>query len=240
MELALASLAMAEERSLGGTLNDAVRVGATGRRRAGPWTPAGHKLRRFREREGFPAPRARGLGEQGCEILEYLNGEAHAGTPVPLPDSVFREDHMIGAARLFRRYHDLVARFAPSPGATWRLVGPSPHELICHNDWSPWNALFRAGQFALTLDWDLAGAGTAHLGRRERVVLLGSAHRRGERYSRNPRANAAAPGLLRRVRPRRPIRLDRVAPRAPHPCRALRGRAGAPRRPRAAQARRAG
>ena len=159
MELALASLAMAEERSLGGTLNDAVRVGDTVRRRAGPWTPAVHELLRFLEREGFPAPRARGLDEQGREILEYLNGEAHAGTPVPLPDSVFREDHMIGAARLLRRYHDLVARFAPSPGATWRLVGPSPHQLICHNDWSPWNALFRNGQFALTLDWDLAGPG---------------------------------------------------------------------------------
>jgi aminoglycoside phosphotransferase (APT) family kinase protein len=66
---------------------------------------------------------------------------------------------MIGAAHLLRRYHDVVARFAPPLGARWRLVSPKPHELICHNDWSPWNALYRDGQFALTLDWDLAGPG---------------------------------------------------------------------------------
>lgn len=150
---------MAEERSLGGNLNDAVRVGDSVRRRAGPWTPAVHSLLRFLEREGFPAPRVVGVDEQGREILEYIEGEAHAGNPVPLPDSVFREDHMIGAARLLRRYHDIVARFRPPPDAAWRLVGPEPHELICHNDWSPWNALFRDGRFALTVDWDLAGPG---------------------------------------------------------------------------------
>ena len=47
----------------------------------------------------------------------------------------------------------------PPAGAWWRLVSPDPHEIICHNDWSPWNALFRDGRYALTLDWDLAGPG---------------------------------------------------------------------------------
>jgi hypothetical protein len=46
---------MAEELPLGGNLNDAVRVGNTVRRRAGPWTPAVHTLLRFLEAEGFPA-----------------------------------------------------------------------------------------------------------------------------------------------------------------------------------------
>ncbi|TMC44564.1 MAG: aminoglycoside phosphotransferase family protein [Chloroflexi bacterium] len=150
---------MAEELPLGGNLNDAVRVGDTVRRRAGPWTPAVHTLLRFLEAEGFPAPRARGMDEEGREVLDYIEGEAHAGNPIPLPDSVFDEGHMIEAARLLRRYHDIVARFRPSPELVWRLVSPGPHELILHNDWSPWNALFRDGRFALTLDWDLAGPG---------------------------------------------------------------------------------
>lgn len=150
---------MPEEQSLGGNLNDAVRVGDTVRRRAGPWTPAVHALLRFLEREGFDAPRVIGMDERGREILEYMAGEAYAGNPVPLPDQVFREDHLVGAARLLRRYHDTVARFDPPPGATWRLVGPAPHEIICHNDWSPWNALFRNGRLVATLDWDLAGPG---------------------------------------------------------------------------------
>jgi Ser/Thr protein kinase RdoA (MazF antagonist) len=39
-------------------------------------------------------------------------------------------------------------------------VGPPPHELICHNDWSPWNALLRDGRIEVMLDWDLAGPGS--------------------------------------------------------------------------------
>lgn len=150
---------MRDEVSLGGNLNDAVRVGDTVRRRAGPWTPAVHALLHFLEREAFDAPRVIGMDDKGREVLRYIEGDAHAGNPVPLPDSAFREDHMIAAARLLRRYHDVVARFRPPPDALWRLVAPEPHELICHNDWSPWNALYRDGIFALTLDWDLAGPG---------------------------------------------------------------------------------
>lgn len=147
------------EVPLGGNLNAAVRVGDTVRRRAGPWTPAVHALLRFLEDHGFPAPRVLGMDDDGREILSFIEGEAHAGNPIPLPDSVFDEEHMLAAAVLLRRYHDLVTRFTVPPGASWRLVSPQPHELILHNDWSPWNALFRDGRFELTLDWDLAGPG---------------------------------------------------------------------------------
>lgn len=186
---------MLEEIPLGGNLNDAVRVGDTVRRRAGPWTPAVHTLLRFLEAKGFPAPRVRGIDEKGREILEYLDGEAHAGNPIPLPNSVFREEHMIGAARLLRRYHETVADFPLQPGAIWRLVSPEPHELILHNDWSPWNALFRDGRFALTLDWDLAGPGPTRMGRRECGLLLGAADRPGECRPRDRGPRATPPTL---------------------------------------------
>jgi len=48
-----------------------------------------NELLRFLEVEGFPAPRARGMDDKGREMLEYIEGEAHAGNPIPLPDSVF-------------------------------------------------------------------------------------------------------------------------------------------------------
>lgn len=150
---------MTEERSLGGNLNDAVRVGDTVRRRAGPWTPAVHALLRFLEREGFDAPRVVGMDERGREMLEYIEGEAHSGNPVPLPAAVFSDGHLEAAARLLRRYHAAVVNFIAPADARWRLVAPEPHELICHNDWSPWNALFREGRLAVMLDWDLAGPG---------------------------------------------------------------------------------
>ncbi|MGH2492753.1 MAG: phosphotransferase [Candidatus Limnocylindria bacterium] len=148
------------EISLGGNLNQAVRVGNTVRRRAGPWTSAVHALLRYLERAGFEAPRVRGIDEQGREILGYIPGEAFAGGTVAVPDGVFAEDHLVAAARLLRRYHDVVAGFAPPPNAQWRLVAPTEHELICHNDWSPWNALFRDERLAVMLDWGLAGPGS--------------------------------------------------------------------------------
>ena len=151
---------MRDEVALGGNLNQAVRVGDTVRRRAGAWTPAVHALLRYLEEAGFEAPRVLGIDEQGREILAYIPGEAYAGGENPVPDRVFDEEHLVAAARLLRRYHDAVAAFTPPPDATWRLVAPTAYELICHNDWSPWNALFRDEQLALMLDWDLAGPGS--------------------------------------------------------------------------------
>jgi aminoglycoside phosphotransferase (APT) family kinase protein len=149
-----------QETPLGGNLNDAVRVGDTVRRTTGPWTPAVHALLRFLEEHDFPAPRVRGIDEQGREILEFVEGEAHSGTFEPVPDRVMVDENMLDAARLLRRYHDLAERFRPPSGARWRVVAPTVHEIITHNDWSPWNALLREGRLYMTLDWDLAGPGS--------------------------------------------------------------------------------
>ncbi|MDQ2950878.1 MAG: phosphotransferase [Chloroflexota bacterium] len=145
---------------LGGNLNNAVRVGDTVRRRTGAWTPAVHALLRYLETKNFPAPRVRGIDEQGREILQFISGETHAGTLEELPEWMLADDQLVAAAKHLRRYHDVVAGFEPPAGAIWRLVAPTPGEIICHNDWSPWNALFQKTRYALTLDWDLAGPGT--------------------------------------------------------------------------------
>jgi hypothetical protein len=154
------NLAGVDESPLGGNLQDAVRVGDTVRRRAGPWTPAVHALLRYLEDVSFPAPRVRGIDDREREVLEFIEGEAHSGTLEPLPRTLLADDLLVSAAELLRRYHDVVAEFRPPPNATWRLAAPTRHELICHNDWTPWNALLRGGRVAVMLDWDLAGPGT--------------------------------------------------------------------------------
>ena len=151
---------MTNELSLGGNLNDAVRIGDTVHRRAGPYTPAVQSLLRYLERAGYPAPRVVGMDAQGREVLRFIEGEAHSGTLEPLPDHVMAETHVAEAGRLLRRYHDVVMDFRPAPNSQWRLVAPTPYEVICHNDWSPWNALMLKGKLEVMLDWDLAGPGT--------------------------------------------------------------------------------
>ena len=100
------------------------------------------------------------MDDKGREILEYIEGDAHPGWPNPAPDWVTDDDRLAEGARLLRRYHDLVESFHPPAGARWRLVAPTAPEIICHNDWAPWNALFRERHLALMLDWDMAGPGT--------------------------------------------------------------------------------
>lgn len=151
---------MTGEQALGGNLNDAVRIGDTVHRRAGAWTPAVHALLRYLERAGFPAPRVIGTDAQGREVLRYIEGEAHSGTFEPVPDHMLSDAHLVEAAKLLRRYHDVVAEFRPPPNAKWRLVAPTAYQVICHNDWSPWNALLQKDKVGTILDWDLAGPGT--------------------------------------------------------------------------------
>src|SRR5512132_604665 len=104
---------MDKEISLGGNLNAAVRVGDTVRRRAGTWTPAVHALLGYLESHDFPAPRVRGIDAEGREILEFIPGETYSGTFEELPEQFTADGQLVAAARLLRRYHDVVARFAP-------------------------------------------------------------------------------------------------------------------------------
>lgn len=134
-----------------------VRVGDTVRRPTGRWTPSVHALLDHLEAKGFAAsPRARGLDEQGREILTFLPGET-VGDVRPWPGWCWSNETLLGVAALLRGYHDAVRDFPPRSG--WRLADrpPQPGEIICHNDVAPYN-LVRGhdGRLAL-IDWDVAG-----------------------------------------------------------------------------------
>ena len=149
-----------DELALGGNLSGAVRVGPTVRRRSGYWTPAVHALLEYLAQHGFEAPRPIGIDERGREVLSYIEGQAVPGWPDPFPDWIYSEECLHAAAAGLRRFHDLVAGFTPPMGARWRMPAPVPHEIICHNDWAPYNAVFREQRPAVMVDWDMAGPGT--------------------------------------------------------------------------------
>lgn len=150
-----------DEVALGGNLSASVRIGNTVHRRAGPWTPAVHALLAHLQRVGFAAPEALGMDEQGRAVLAFMPGDVHGGWPDPLPSWMFEDEAtLIAAARLLRRYHDALEGFTPPPDARWRCVAPGSHDIICHNDWSPSNALFHGHVPVAMLDWDSAGPGS--------------------------------------------------------------------------------
>jgi hypothetical protein len=136
-----------EEQPLeGGRLTaGVVRVGDTVRRPLGPRAEFVHQLLRHLEAVGFDgAPRVLGIDEQGREILSFLDGS--------LPNDLrpdWSDQDLTAAASLIRRYHD----------ATVTSPLRQDQEVVCHNDLSPCNTVFRRRVPAALVDWDLAAPG---------------------------------------------------------------------------------
>jgi Phosphotransferase enzyme family len=148
---------MHDERPLsGGNLTGVVQVGDTVRRTCGPWSRTVQDLLRHLERVDFAgAPRFYGLDEQGREILTFLPGE------VGVFPYIWAEGSVVQAARLLRQLHDATAAYQPPPDAHWQLVYPDPsqHEVICHNDFAPYNLVFVDQRPLAIIDFDTAGPG---------------------------------------------------------------------------------
>jgi hypothetical protein len=143
----------------GNTNADVRRVGDTVRRATGPWTDAVHALLQHLAEAGFTAaPRALGRDVRGREVLTYLPGE------VVYPDHqhlLAESSALASVTRIIRRYHDVVASFAAPAGAVWQNIAADPTgagEVICHNDFAPWNLVANGEKWAF-IDWDLAAPG---------------------------------------------------------------------------------
>jgi hypothetical protein len=141
----------------GGNMTPVVRVGDTVRRAAGPWTPTIHALLRHLRATGFDAvPEPLGIDDKGREILSFVAGRV---ATYPLDDLVLAEPTMVAVARLLRTYHDASASFDVPPGAVWQWPALEPAEVICHNDFAPYNLTFEDGRLTGVIDWDLASPG---------------------------------------------------------------------------------
>jgi Ser/Thr protein kinase RdoA (MazF antagonist) len=145
-----------EEELRGGNMGRVVRVGSTVRREAGPWTPTIHALlRHVRERGVDWVPEPLGLDGEGREIVGFLDGEV---PNYPLPGWIWEETVLADAGRRLRQLHDATAGFTRE-GRTWRLPAHEPDEVICHNDFAPYNLVFRDGALVGAIDFDTASPG---------------------------------------------------------------------------------
>jgi Phosphotransferase enzyme family len=148
---------MNEEVLTGGSMTVVVRVGDTVRRTAGPWTPTVHELLRHLRARGFNCiPEPLGMDDRGREILSLL-----PGTPAtyPLPAFAWTEATLRAVATTLRAYHDASVGFTPPAGAVWQWPAHQPTEVICHNDFAPYNLMFEDGELTGIIDFDLASPG---------------------------------------------------------------------------------
>jgi Ser/Thr protein kinase RdoA (MazF antagonist) len=101
-------------------------------------------------------PRPLGFDRQGREVLGYVEGEVGH---YPLADYVWSAPTLARVGQFLRRLHDLSAEYEPPKDAEWQYVFPDParHEVIGHNDFAPYNMVFRDGNPKAIIDWDMAG-----------------------------------------------------------------------------------
>ncbi len=136
----------------GGFINTVVRVGDTVRRIPRRRAAFVQKLLEFFAEQGWAgAPRFLGIDDHGREILSFLDGHV-AWEPVQ-PAAVWSDASLEQAAVLVRQFHDLTAG-TPLAGG---------EEVVCHNDLSPRNTVYRDLGLGLRpvafLDWDGAAPG---------------------------------------------------------------------------------
>jgi hypothetical protein len=169
----------------GGFVNAVVRVGDTVRR-----PPALRPelvrslLRLFEAHHWAAAPRFLGVDDDGRDVLSFLEG--HVAWEPQQPEGVWSDASLVRIAQLVRQFHDLTAGSPLAHG----------EEVVCHNDLSPRNTVYRdlgAGLRPVAIiDWDIAAPGqrvhdvahmcwqylnlgpeitnTAHAGRRIRLI----------------------------------------------------------------------
>lgn len=145
-----------EEALHGGNMNDVVRVGDTVRRPVGPWTGTVHKVLGGLRRAGIGwVPRPYGIDEAGREILDFVAGVVPS---YPLPEWVWEDSFLEAAGSQLRELHDATADLI-IVDAVWQVPIHEPIEVICHNDFAPYNFVCRDGRFAGVIDWDTMSPG---------------------------------------------------------------------------------
>ena len=136
----------------GGYVNAVIRIADTVRRDPGPNADFVRRLLGLFEQVGFDgAPRYLGTDAQGREILSFIEG--HVPWQAAQQPPARTDASLAAAATLLRRCHDLTAGNALARAS----------EVVCHNDLSLGNAVFRDHSSGLIpvafIDWDLAAPG---------------------------------------------------------------------------------
>jgi Ser/Thr protein kinase RdoA (MazF antagonist) len=145
-----------DEVLTGGNSNAPVRRGDTVLREAGPWTPTIHALlRHVRDRGVGWVPRPLGRDESGREVLTFLPGSVPG---YPMPAEVWSDALLEHAGRLMRQYHDATLDF-PLEDRTWQQPAHQPVEVVCHNDFAPYNFALQDGRITGVIDFDMASPG---------------------------------------------------------------------------------
>lgn len=151
-------MSIVEINLTGGNTAPVARVGDTVRRVAGEWTPAVHRLLdQLAAAKVDEAPKALGFDDQGREVLTFIDGSVLVDAA---PEVLWAENVLTAAARLLRRMHDASVPLVNDRDAIWRSDRHEPAEVICHNDFAPYNLIVQGDVLNGVIDFDFASPGS--------------------------------------------------------------------------------
>ena len=126
-----------------------VRVGDTVRRPATENSAFVHRLLRHLATKRFDvSPEYLGTDERGRDVFAFIDGD------VPSELAYFGEPALRDAAALIRAFHDLSSELVAPLAATTGV------EIVCHNDLSPCNFVFRDNKPVAIIDFDASALGS--------------------------------------------------------------------------------
>jgi len=131
----------------GGNSNNVYKDGNTVVRNISSNSPFVHKLLHHLEIQGFvQSPRLLETNDV-TERLSFIEGEVGN---YPLKEYMQSDSLLVEAAKLLRTFHDVTVNFE----------GVTSDDVVCHNDFAPYNTVYRDGHIVGIIDFDMASEGT--------------------------------------------------------------------------------
>jgi Ser/Thr protein kinase RdoA (MazF antagonist) len=76
-----------------------------------------------------------------------------------LPSFAWSSETLAAVARALRALHDASLGFVAPADGSWQWPAHEPVEVVCHNDFAPYNLMFEDGELTGVIDLDLASPG---------------------------------------------------------------------------------
>ncbi len=146
----------AEEVLSGGNMNSPIRKNQLIYKEASEASHTIHELLTYVRAQGITwVPESKGINAEGKHVLSYIEGEV----PHDTPEWLWEESILLEAARKLRQWHDATANFDYKNG-TWLLENDEAKEVICHNDFAPYNCVFQDRKWIGVIDFDVCSPGS--------------------------------------------------------------------------------
>lgn len=148
---------MTQEPLTGGNSNQVYKEGDTVVRNVGNWSPFVHQLLRHLTASGFQQSPVLIEHNATHERLTFFDGDVGN---YPLQPYMRTDAMLIEAAQLLRKLHDATLNMVIPADAVFQLPLRAAPEVICHNDFAPYNLVFRDNHIVGIIDFDTASPGT--------------------------------------------------------------------------------